>query len=147
MKQETTTLIQEVNRNALKAFLKKMKFTLTIDEALASESCMTVFNAYCANVVQDQKSTKSISSLVTKKEQRPSTFLSKTGNRSSATQNDSYQAIKLDLGERQLLVLQFVKENPGRSRAELTFMINNSGTIFGDINVEDIFGSVFGNMG
>jgi hypothetical protein len=117
-----------VNRNALKQFLKKMKFTLTIDEALASKTCMTVFNAYCANIVQDQKSTKPVESLVTKKEKRPRTFLSKTGNRSSATQHESYEAIKTDLGERQLLVLQFVKDNPGYSRAELTALINRSGT-------------------
>lgn len=120
--------IIEVNRNALEQFLKKMKFTLTVDEALKSESCMLVFNAYCKNVLAEQQSIKPVESLATINENIPRSFLSKTGYRSSTTQHESYVAVKEDLGERQLLVLEFIKNNPEKTRSELTALINASGT-------------------
>lgn len=122
------TTPSEIDRNALKQFLKKMRFTLTLEEALKSESCMNVFRAYQENILAEQTTVKQVTSLVTIKEGRPRTFKSKTGKRSSATQHDSYQTLKSDLGKKQLLVLNAIENNPGKSRSEITTILNSSGT-------------------
>lgn len=95
---------QTPNRKAVAQFLKKMMFTLTVDEALQNESCMIVFKAYSKNLASAKLASK------------------------STTQRESYEAIKEDLGERQQLVLDVIKSNPGSSRAELTTLINGGGT-------------------
>ncbi len=100
-------LAHQINENAFRIFLKKMKLpkTSTID----TPDILLLFNAYCRQIVSP-----------------PLLHKSKNNNK-KYTQSDSYVATSPSLGKKQKIVFDFIQKNEGITRAELTHHLNKSG--------------------